>query len=198
MGNQSSEDSNSIKDNVAKPKKDFCRGLQLEQGKMLLNQLISARDGNPGMEWKCKRPTSTGQPRQERCSKGRTDALKDVMGVEGSFKNEWDFLYKRTARRLATLWQLLLEACGFVDQQEVARMRASKEKKESISDWWSEDLRLECEAGTEGQSGEGRSEGGPLLTNDQPGGDENKATNWNETTSRGRSRTKTPKEKNEA
>lgn len=71
-------------------------------------------------------------------------------------------------------------------------------EKESIGDWWSEDLRLECEAGTEGRSGERRSEGGPFLTNDQPAGDENKATNWNETTSRGRSRTKTPKGKNEA
>ena len=49
--------------NAAKPT-DFCQG-----------------HGNPGMEWKCKRPTSTGQPRQERCSKGRTDALKDVMGL---------------------------------------------------------------------------------------------------------------------
>lgn len=48
------------------------------------------------------------------------------------------------ARRLATLWQLLLEAYGLVDQQEVARMRVSKEKKEAIGDWWSEDLRLEC------------------------------------------------------
>lgn len=77
MENQSSEDSNSIKDNVAKPKR------------------ISARGRNPGMEWKCKRSTTTGQPRQERRSKGRTDALKDVMGVEGSFKHEWDFLYKK-------------------------------------------------------------------------------------------------------
>ena len=31
----------------------------------------------------------------KRHGKGRTDALKDVMGVEGSFKHEWDFLYKK-------------------------------------------------------------------------------------------------------
>lgn len=31
----------------------------------------------------------------KRRGKGRTDALKDVMGVEGSFKHEWDFLYKK-------------------------------------------------------------------------------------------------------
>lgn len=37
-----------------------------------------------------------------------------------------------------------------------------------MGDWWSEDLRLECEAGTEGRSGEGRSEGGPFLTINQP------------------------------
>lgn len=129
---------------------------------------------NPGMEWKCKRPTSTGQPRQERCSKGRTDALKDVMGVEGSFKHEWDFLTKNgekigdtMAVAAGELWISGPAGSGLVDQQEVARMRVSKEKKESIGAWWSEDLRLECEAGTEGQSGEGRSEGGLLLTNER-------------------------------
>lgn len=32
MENQSSEDSNSIKDNVAKPKKDFCQGPESRDG----------------------------------------------------------------------------------------------------------------------------------------------------------------------
>lgn len=58
----------------------------------------------------------------KRRGKGRTDALQDVMGVEDSFKHEWNFLYKtrQMARRLATLWQGL--SCGLVDQQEVARV----------------------------------------------------------------------------
>ena len=96
------------------------------------------------------------------------------MGVEGSFKHEWDFLTKNgekigdtMAVAAGELWISGPAGSGLVDQQEVARMRVSKEKKESIGAWWSEDLRLECEAGTEGQSGEGRSEGGLLLTNER-------------------------------
>lgn len=132
----------------------------------------------------------------KRRGKGRTDALKDVMGVEGSFKHEWNFLYKNGEK----VGDTMAVAAGglWIRGPAGSGKNCRRRKKESIGDWWSEDLRLECEAGTEGRSGERRSEGEPFLTNDQPAGGENKTTNWNETTSRGRSRTKTPKGKNEA
>lgn len=46
----------------------------------------------------------------KRRGKGRTDALQDVMGVEESFKHEWNFLYKTNGEKIgdtmavAVLW----------------------------------------------------------------------------------------------
>lgn len=119
---------------------------------MLLNQLISAKAGIHG--WNGSAAANLNRTtKTKRRGKGRTDALKDVMGWKNLSNTNGISFTKKMARRLATLWQLLLEACGLVDQQEVARP-VEGEKKESIGDWWSEDLRLECEAGTEGRSGE--------------------------------------------
>lgn len=73
---QSSEDSNSAKENAAKPKKDFCQG----------------PESMGGMEVQAANLNRTTKTKWR--GKGRTDALKDVMGVEESFKHEWDFLYK--------------------------------------------------------------------------------------------------------
>ena len=62
---------------------------------MLLNQLISARGWNLWVEWKCKVANLNRTTKTKRRGKGRTDALKDVMGVEESFKHEWNFLYEK-------------------------------------------------------------------------------------------------------
>lgn len=77
---QSSEDSNSAKENAAKPKKDFCQGPEPMGG-------MEVQVANLNRTTKTKRR-----------GKGRTDALKDVMGAEESFKHEWNFLYKKKWR----------------------------------------------------------------------------------------------------
>lgn len=43
------------------------------------------------------------------------------------------FPLQKMARRLATLWQLLLEACGLVDQREVARPVEGEKKSLSAT-----------------------------------------------------------------
>lgn len=97
--------------------------------------------------------TRTARQRQNRCSEG-------CNGGGRIFQTRMEFPLQDNYGN----WM----AAGGLWIREPAGSGKTRRRQESIGDWWSEDLRLEREAGTEGRSGEGRSGGEPFLMNNQP------------------------------
>lgn len=152
--------------------KGFCQGPESVEG-------MEVR----GMEVQVANLNRTAKTKRR--SKGRTDALKDVMGWKDLSNMNGISVTKNGEKTGDTMAGAVL----WVSSPAGSGKSASATGGVKTCDWKAKQER-KAKVAKEGAKVD--------LPNDQPASDENKATNWNETTSRGRSRTKTPKGKNEA